>query len=62
MRHTLFIMAAKGWQLIANAMQRLAKTGHIAMPENRPDTGKRRGGGAVKLFDALRRHPTGQRL
>ena len=62
MRHALFIMPAEGRQLVTDAVKRLAKPGNIAMPENGPDAGKGRCAAAIKLFDALRRHPTGQRL
>ncbi len=38
MSHGLLIMAAPGHELVADAMQRLAKPSHIAMAKNRPDT------------------------
>ena len=62
MRHALFIVAAERRQLVTNAVQRLAKPGHIAMTENGPDTGEGRCRCTVKLLYTLSRNPARQRL
>ncbi len=62
MRHRLLVMAAIGRQLVTHAVQCLAEAGDIAMSEDGPYPGKGGLDAAVKLLDALRRHPAGQRL
>ena len=62
MRHRLLVMAAICRQLVTHAVQCLAEAGDIAMAEDGPYSGKGRLDAAVKLLDALRGHPAGQRL
>jgi hypothetical protein len=42
MGHALFIVAAIGWQPVADAMERVAHTGDVVEPEYAPDAGEKR--------------------
>ena len=58
MGHRLLVLAAPGRQSLANPMQRLPQTRHVAMAENRPDTRDK----PLAVFGHLHRKPFHHRL